>query len=121
MTLILHIGAGKCGSSAIQSSLTQRPLFQRRDGSTVEYIAIDRKGHLVRGEQLRDSAGIAGYRTSPPSLLLKQMDLAALAQALANVGHDVILSEEAWIYQAQNWRDILQQTGIDTQVFAYVR
>ncbi|QSX78913.1 hypothetical protein [Agrilutibacter solisilvae] len=121
MTLILHIGAGKCGSSAIQAALTQRPRFQRRDGSTVEYIAIDRQGQLVRGERLRESAGIAGYRTSPPARPMRDMDLAALAGALQDVGHDVVLSEEAWIYQAEHWADILQRTGMDAEVFAYVR
>lgn len=54
-------------------------------------------------------------------MALKRMDLASIGKALRDIKHDVLLSQEAWIYQAENWRDILEQAGLDAHVFAYVR
>jgi len=45
--VILHIGAGKCGSSALQTVLSQNPeLGISRDGS-VRYASIQSNGELL--------------------------------------------------------------------------
>jgi hypothetical protein len=40
MNCILHVGAGKCGSSSLQAALSSRPSFSAGDGSAYEYVCI---------------------------------------------------------------------------------
>ena len=44
-TLILHIGGPKCGSSALQTFLTQNPKLKHLDGRTVEYWTVSSGGN----------------------------------------------------------------------------
>lgn len=123
MTLILHVGASKCGSSAIQTALSSQPLITRLDGSRLEYMAINHHGHLVRGERLKREAETSGmgYRNSPTAPAIRKMDLASLGRELAAIDHDIILSRERWVFQAAVWKELLAAMDARAHVVAYVR
>lgn len=124
MTIILHVGAPKCGSSAIQTSMSQNPSLHRIDGSAVEYVSIaGRTGQLLRGEQLRKEAerDVHGYVASPKAADLLNFDLEQLGSQLHRIEHDAVLSYEGWISEPGKWAEILSRIGIKVHVVAYVR
>jgi hypothetical protein len=77
--VILHIGASKCGSSALQTMFTEHPVLERRDGTRVAYAAVDGQGSVRHGEKLRASNGIRGYCSSVNAKNLAEFSAETLA------------------------------------------
>ena len=82
MRLILHIGASKCGSSAIQTALTACPCFVDQAGDRIVYASVDVRGELLWGDELAEQVGNVGFKASAAAGRLAHLDLAAVAAKL---------------------------------------
>lgn len=126
--LILHIGAPKCGSSTLQTALTQMPDMTGMDGSKFRYVST-----LVQGGPaakvpftLTPLYGAAltrvgmrspyGYTCCPnvaDALMVGKFSKTvrtALANGLAK-NHIPILSNEGWIHRHADFAHILKSLG----------
>lgn len=104
---ILHIGAPKCGSSALQAALSARPDLCDAQGRRLRYVALQRiAGRFValRGGVLCRAAALSpyGYVSMPDPG--RQIDPETLCRAIsdeiergARRGYVPILSCEGWI------------------------
>ena len=125
---ILHIGAGKCGSSALQTALSMHP--DPGDGFS-HYASICSDGSLLSGSALKESAAHNPYGYSSSINTKELVSLSAgktkaLSKQLENTARSqgrIILSNEGWINDASLFResDILRRLGIECDVVCYVR
>lgn len=120
--IILHVGAGKCGSSALQTLLTRQAALRDSDGTVWRYAVFDDRLALsvapgLRADPVRgylSCASLANLRPHGPA------DLARLARALAAAG-PVVLSNEALLCMPDLAREFLTALGLPVTVLAYVR
>ncbi|MEM9797178.1 MAG: hypothetical protein AAF919_11855 [Pseudomonadota bacterium] len=102
---VLHIGAPKCGSSALQTALSERPNLRGQDGTRYRYTAFvpDLKGwRVVRGRTVTWSARITpfGYGSwlDPKTAQGDIPFWARFTEEIAGTGGAVpILSNESWM------------------------
>jgi len=132
MTIILHVGAGKCGSSSLQAQLSSCPLLNADDGSQrYEYVCITQDGNLLRRERIQRQARLTPYEVQVSAGAEKPWatDVAALEQLSLRL-QDVladrrtpIASQESWIGQASifNANEILLRLGLCAKVVIFVR
>jgi len=100
--LFMHVGMPKCGSSAIQSLLSSRVLFE--DNKDALYVSIDKHGNLVYGDKLFDEAekSIFQYSASVDvSDLIKLSEenkkaILAELELLFKSFKTIIISNEGW-------------------------
>jgi hypothetical protein len=132
MTIILHVGAGKCGSSSLQAQLSSCPLLSADDGSAhYEYVCITGNGDLLRRETIQRQARLTPYEVevsagaekpwATDAATLEQLSL-QLRDVLAH-GRTPIASQESWLGQARIFKDneILPQLGLRAKVVVFVR
>lgn len=131
--ILLHIGAPKCGSSAIQTYLTSHPLGQlvgagTRAGMPYTYCVI-RKGELIVGEdvgRLRN-ANYWRYLVSSPAIELAELsdaDVQVIGDQLREIvtaGRAPIISNEGYIHAPEQVGAFLERCGLRADVFAVVR
>ena len=125
---ILHIGAGKCGSSALQTALSMQP--DLGDGFS-HYASICSNGSLLSGSALEESAahnpyGYSSSINAPELVSLSAGKTKALSEHLSHAARSqgrIILSNEGWINDADlfNKSDIIRRLGIECEVVCYVR
>lgn len=130
---ILHVGAMKTGSSALQHDLTWRPrrrIERAGGGESCEYVSFDGSGSLLRGDALEEHAATfaAHYSMSPtiPDFLaLPPTRLAASIEQLREMcaaGIQPILSCELWLHAPPDAvRHFTTMLGVPLHVVAYVR
>ncbi|WP_425074080.1 hypothetical protein [Sagittula sp. S175] len=129
--IVLHVGAPKCGSSALQAALSARPILALPDGGQMCYTARGSglRNEVLTGPRLQQAAEAAvhGYlnwpgrtrEVSPPRYH------AALDRAVRGTeGAPPMLSNEGWIGRATEFATHLPQwfdgrTRVD--VFAAAR
>lgn len=127
MSVLLHIGASKCGSSALQTALTHDPVITRKDGSTIRYAAMDiRRDRLIEGEDLIRSAGVYRYKSSPAATTMMEAPLAGIGKAIRKkagrkASSDLLLSSEGWLFESARWEILLDRLDIEVDVIVYVR
>ena len=94
--IILHIGAGKCGSSALQNFLSQNPILPLKSGGRLLYSAVLADGTVLNGRELKARAlkRLTGYITS--THLSRLAPLGKMIQFDAAPEDIVILSNEGW-------------------------
>ena len=126
--VIVHIGAGKCGSSALQRSLSLKPLLKGPQGRNLEYIVIDNSGGLVRGQAIVNAAkaSVYGYLSSTDLRNDTSTDLVIDGiRRLADIAPNVVpvVSCEGWIAKSELFRDrsIFLEAGLAAEVVIYVR
>jgi hypothetical protein len=123
--VVLHIGAGKCGSSAIQTALTRQPVLRKEDGRRVGYGFIDNSGRLFHGAQLNTVRNARGYHASPSAVRIDAFDdrqFAAIGRQLDKLRVDtLVLSNEDWLRQNRRLKRLLTHIGKTVRVIAYVR
>lgn len=122
MTLILHCGAPKCGSSAVQAALTHIPELRSRSGRRVVYGALVPDRGVIAGAHLARAKGSRDYRASMSASRLAGLDLDQLAAALRAIeADDIVLSCEGWFAQAGLFAETLAALDMPVKVVAYVR
>lgn len=121
-SITLHVGASKCGSSALQTALSASPTITRHDGTKLNYAVLDEKtGEIIDKERLIASRGIFGYRVSPNAKLLVGGPLDNIRKQIRSYPTDLILSCESWLYHPEQWKEILDFLDVDVDVVVYVR
>lgn len=98
---IAHVGAGKCGSSALQSFLTAHSTLTGRSGRKFHYGAIT-KGGFVPPEEMAGmlNRSINGYISSVGAGVIDQIPPAAqerIVRTLRKFPSPLILSSEGWL------------------------
>ena len=126
MSIVFHIGAPKCGSSALQSALTRQPRFESKALGSAEYYYIDRHWQLssVSDKQISPSGHIqsAGFvQTHLPST----SDVAGIALQLNEIcqqGISPVLSSEAWLNSAGFFNSgLIEQLDTEVEILLWVR
>lgn len=125
--VVLHVGIGKTGTTALQSYLSYEPI-QRSGDKTYEYIAIAQNGEIVSGAELKVQA-----EASPLKSISSLPSLASIAE-LENLGQKIhsyaektgnipILSQEDWSRRYQEFLDgnFLKRLELEADVVFYVR
>lgn len=121
MTITLHVGAPKCGSSALQTALSIQPNMQRPDGTSVDYAAVTQKGEFLVGDAVQRRIGIFGYTSSAAAERLLNIDLDAFGRRLREHPADLVMSSESWLAGTREWSTILERIGVEVDVVVYVR
>jgi hypothetical protein len=132
MTIILHVGSGKCGSSSLQAQLSNSPLLSADDGSAhYEYVCIMRDGNLLRREQIlahtrrtpyqcQVSAG-ATWPWATDEAAIERLSLEF--QSLLAGGCTPIASQESWLLESNIFKanETLPRLGLRAKVVIFVR
>jgi len=131
---VLHIGLGKCGSSALQQALSQKPVLKSKNikYKNVKYISIDRHGHLYVGEKLRKKSAnsVSEYSVSCHTqdiAKLSKESFATLRKRLINISNNnntlIVMSCEAWAQQINIFEkhSILKKLRMNAKAICYVR
>ncbi len=134
---ILHIGAPKCGSSALQAALSAAPDHKDRSGQRYRYVGtgtVEGKIYPLYGGVVRrlGRSSEFGYSCWPnlrgPNLLQSGRDdpvwdaLARVMQNATRQGHVPILSNEGWLgASAAFGAGFLAEPGRRADVVAFVR
>jgi len=98
----VHIGAGKCGSSSIQSFFSQHPFHCCLEtNKEIEYCCFSQKG-LLRGQVIPQllARSIQGYISSQPRVSAETLN--AITESLSRINTDILLSCEGWLNQLLN-------------------
>lgn len=129
--LVLHVGAAKCGSSALQTALSLNSDLDHQSGKKVVYAALTDKGQVISKFDLRRRAvsTVADYVASPSSYVLTQMSQSVQATAVKNLNrmldeYDlVILSHESWFYtvDALGGLDLFSNLKAEVEILGFVR
>lgn len=129
---ILHIGAPKCGSSALQTALSHTPRLRARDGRRYEYVSgamVQGRWLPLRGRVLSQRAAASPYGYVAGTGLSLTPDtkpffdqLHTLMTGKRRGGRIPILSNEGWIIHPDLFAQHLdtKRTG-PVAVLAYVR
>jgi hypothetical protein len=120
---IIHIGAGKCGSSALQRSLTRQPRWRSKSGERFEYLAFNAAGDLVT-DHAPAELRVHRYSASVPlSRLDEPGRVADKIRAARRAGITHVLSCEGWVEEAGVFASsgFLERIGGEILVVLYVR
>lgn len=128
--LILHIGAPKCGSTALQTALSEVTEFGAAPGERFRYAVIDLSGGVHHGDDVRRRAAALPARSasSANAKAIKKLP-AATRMAIAKTLNEllletsVILSAESWILHAGAFTaaEVLTEIEAPVEAVAYVR
>lgn len=132
LPVVLHVGAPKAGSSALQYDLTRDPRrpVPGRPGTWSEYVAIDAGGRLLRGDALDAFASLyaARYCASADLEALtadgreRLADAVAALAALRADGTIPVLSYELWLHsRADRIHAFTRALAAPVHVVVYVR
>ncbi len=120
-SLVLHVGAPKCGSSALQTALTQNPDLRSATGREMRYIALRQTkagDHLIRGRMVRRLGRMTAYGYACWPNLGRHTDSAPIFQAMGKALHQgqrggwlPILSCEGWINHPESFAAALAEMG----------
>lgn len=121
-SIVLHIGAAKCGSSALQTALSGTPTIHRMDGTEINYAAFDvPNSSILDKESLDPTREVYGYKASPNAKVILSADLRKLKKEISQYPTDLIFSREAWLSQSSVWATLLKELDLNVHVVVYVR
>ena len=133
--VLLHIGMGKSGSSALQKFLSMSPekyLVKESPYDKIQYIAINRYGKIYSGEELKYLSKITphGYSKSADMQYLHKLDeenvikLKKILQQVSKGGKVLpVLSSEDWHLKAKKFsaHKLFHRLDIAPSAICYVR
>lgn len=120
--IILHIGAGKCGSSALQRFLCENPILPLKSGGRLIYSVVLSDGTVLDGADLksRASKSLAGYVTS--TFLSSLVSLGKGVHFDVTAQDIVVLSNEGW---RKEWNRLKVQDALsvfnEIEAVMYIR
>ncbi|MEP2757723.1 MAG: hypothetical protein ABJP66_01440 [Hyphomicrobiales bacterium] len=125
----MHVGAGKCGSSSLQSVLSKEPVFYSREGTRYEYVSLKKEGILKRGEECLAEAkkSAFGYTSSVSVRDFFSEEavpvLASRLKAIADEGVTPVFSYEGWINESARFSDrkVFEKLGLTPHIVIFVR
>lgn len=120
-TITLHIGASKCGSSALQSALTAYPTVYNHNGQELNYAVVNTKSKVLDKYHVSCGVGPHGYKASPSAEQILRLDLGSLRKQILHYPTELILSSEGWLFEPKRWEKLLKELGVDAKVIVYVR
>lgn len=121
-TITLHIGASKCGSSALQAALSAAPTILKTDGSEVNYAAFEpRKSKILDKKELYESRGLHGYKSSPSAGAILKSNLDSLRKEILSYPTELVFSSEGWLFEPTQWENLLLELNVNAKVVVYVR
>lgn len=121
-SITLHIGAGKCGSSALQTALSASPTIQRNDGSVINYARLDRQNNIIIDkERLTAMRGVNGYTVSSNVKDMMSLDFEKVKDSIAQYPTDLLFSSEGWFNHPAAWETLLEKLDLTVKIVAYVR
>ncbi|KFE33457.1 hypothetical protein [Thioclava atlantica] len=129
---ILHLGAPKCGSSALQAALSAQPDLTDMQGRELRYVAAQPvRGRLLRyrGDWLQRAAAFSPYGYASWPDLGREVSARALFGAFRaelmrgrKSGYVPILSNEGWIRHPDAFAEMLSALGYPpVEVAVYLR
>jgi hypothetical protein len=129
-SVVLHVGAMKTGSSALQHALTHRPVRMATTGTSpasFEYVALA-PWALVRGDQLRHVATLSGggYACSAtlPQIMQespsRRSEPLRQLRELRDAGASPILSMETWLHEPRHVHGFTALIDAPVHVVAYL-
>jgi hypothetical protein len=121
MTLILHLGAPKCGSSALQTALSAHPKMPLNDGRVIRYGIIRPDGRVRRITRRDAKATVTGYRVSATAAELAQAGITALTGSRPASNETLILSHEDWLLHPFTLPELAAAFDKDITVVVYLR
>lgn len=124
--IILHIGAGKCGSSALQAYLSRVPVLRPVSGEILKYGALGINGFIATGGSVTEKANSSIFQYSSSVLLTNTSDThfdENFRQSIKKINADIlVLSCEGWLGQSKVAQDKLKcLTEYEVEVLVYVR
>jgi len=123
---ILHIGAGKCGSSALQEYLSKSTELRDRQNRKVLYGTLLPSGEISTGEKVTDQALLSVFQYASSTTLRNLQATYSPAKSVESLdGIDadtLILSCESWINDPEIADELLTWLNhCEVKVVAYVR
>ncbi|MGB0905251.1 MAG: hypothetical protein ACPGVJ_10165, partial [Mangrovicoccus sp.] len=127
---ILHIGAPKCGSSSLQSVLSLTPSFKNQSGQAYDYLSVDPKGQILKGDGLALAARRSpfGYMSAPdlPGDNIEAENARfhkMFQQSISDTDAVPVFSSEGWMARANRFAEagFLERAGIEAEVVLFVR
>lgn len=118
MRSILHIGAGKCGSSSIQSFLSHhRTLKIGASGSNLDYACLSRSG-LKTGTRIEKNLNrqVSGYISSPSIAKISQFS----QKQIESIQDSVTAHSDDLIFSCESWLGLLSRPALFNRVLALV-
>lgn len=127
--LYVHVGAGKAGSSSIQTYMSQSPSVNTHNGKKLSYYSFGPK-RILSGSVLSMSANKSqfGYRNNVA--LSGYDDLSVLrdqfnetATKMMSKGMNVLVSSEDYISKSEDFQEhrLLEGLPVDVEVIMYIR
>jgi hypothetical protein len=126
-TLYLHVGASKCGSSALQSSLSQTPSLVHPDGRLFQYLCLRENGQILEGDVLKRKAmkSVFQYVASDRFKRLDQGEQLSILieKSLGKASGGIILSSETWMDSSRYFGKFVMNNlrDTETEVLMFIR
>jgi hypothetical protein len=127
---IIHIGAGKCGSSALQHYLSNNPEISAHAGRNYKYVTIDMQGRFWSGEAVTQRAARSPYgyvscvdvRTQAAAVE-SMVNAEEACKSMISRGDIPVLSCEGWANAADVFRSsrLLENLGLKPRILFFVR
>jgi hypothetical protein len=125
--IYLHIGSGKCGSSALQSYLSKNCNLITRDDKRIAYVALGVDGTIISGDRIKDAQKKSVWQYVSSVNLSNCRDKyfnENILNSLNALSQDVIVfSCEGWINELSLAKEFFKEISEqhEVEIIVYVR
>lgn len=121
MPLVLHLGAPKCGSSALQAALSANPCLRDAAGRRLRYALVLSDGQVIDAAGLDPRDAVTGYFSSADGAALVGRRVHWAADLLADPSDTLVLSNEGWLSFAHLLPALVAGYGGEVTLAVYLR